>query len=126
MGLDNGIDCVHLHSPAFQNSTPIGSGYTSCLYKNKLYLGTNQGVFIADYPLELNKEQEIKPLEGMVGQIYSLSVYDDKLFCAGSNSLGVLDDNEFYIIPNIRGGWWVKSLRLKDKLLVATYTGFIY
>lgn len=124
LGLDNGIDCVHLHSPAFQNSTPIGSGYTSCLYKNKLYLGTNQGVFIADYPLELNKEQEIKPLEGMVGQIYSLSVYDDKLFCAGSNSLGVLDDNEFYIIPNIRGGWWVKSLRLKDKLLVATYTGF--
>ncbi|WP_101542105.1 ligand-binding sensor domain-containing protein [Bacteroides cutis] len=122
LGLDNGIDCVHLHSPAFQNSVPIGSGYASCLYHDKLYLGTNQGVFMSDYPVMLNKDQELNPVEGIVGQIYSLAVYDDKLFCAGTTSLGVLDRDELYYI-NIRGVWWVKPLQRKDRLLIATYNG---
>lgn len=124
LGLDNGIDCIHLHSPIIQNSVPVGSGYASCLYRNKLYLGTNQGVFVTDYPLLLSKEQEIKPLDGVVGQIYSLTVYDDKLFCVGSNFLGVLDGDDYYSMPHIRGVWWVKPLWQKDKLLAATYTGY--
>lgn len=123
LGLDNGIDCVHLHSSIFRNSVSIGSGYASCLYRNKLYLGTNQGVFVMDYPLMSNKDQKIEPLERMAGQIYSLAVYDDKLFCAGSNFLGVLDGDELYLLPNIRGTWWVKPLQQKDRLLAATYTG---
>lgn len=123
LGLDNGIDCIHLHSPIFQNRATIGSGYASCLYRNKLYLGTNQGVFVTDYPLVLNKVQSLEPVWGTAGQIYSLAVYDDKLFCAGSNALGVLDGNEFYLIPGIRGVWWVKSIPQKDRLLVATYIG---
>ena len=122
LGLDNGIDCIHLHSPIFRNCVPIGSGYASCLYHNKLYLGTNQGVFMSDYPVSLNKEQELKSVEGIVGQIYSLAVYDDKLFCAGTTSLGVLDGNELYHI-NIRGVWWVKPLQRQDRLLIATYNG---
>ena len=122
LGLDNGIDCIHLHSPVFQNSVPIGSGYASCLYHNKLYLGTNQGVFAADYPISPNKEQKFEPLGGVVGQIYSLAVYDDKLFCGGTTALGVLDGDELSSI-NIRGVWWVKPLQCKDRLLIATYNG---
>ncbi|WP_308757837.1 LuxR C-terminal-related transcriptional regulator [uncultured Bacteroides sp.] len=123
LGLDNGIDCVHLHSPIFQNKATIGSGYASCLYRNKLYLGTNQGVFVTGYPLMLNEEQDLEPVWGTAGQIYSLAVYDDKLFCAGSNALGVLDGSELYFVSGIRGVWWVKPLQQKDKLLVATYIG---
>lgn len=70
----------------------------------------------------LNKEQELNPVEGIVGQIYSLAVYDDKLFCAGTTSLGVLGGNELYYV-NIRGVWWVKPLQRKDRLLIATYNG---
>lgn len=123
LGLDNGIDCIHLHSPIFQNKATIGSGYTSCLYRNKLYLGTNQGVFATGYPLMLNEEQDLEPVWGTAGQIYSLAVYDDKLFCAGSNALGVLDGSELYFVSGIRGVWWVKPLPQKDKLLAATYIG---
>lgn len=124
LGLDNGIDCIHLHSPVFQNSMAIGSGYASCLYRDKLYLGTNQGLFVTDYPLAVNQEKEIKAVWGMAGQIYSLSVWDGKLFCAGSNALGVLDGNNFYTISGMRGVWWVKPLPQSDRLLAATYTGF--
>lgn len=123
LGLDNGIDCIHLRSMVFQNCSPIGSGYASCLYRDKLYLGTNQGVFVSDYSLMLKSEKEMIPIEGMVGQIYSLAVYDDKLFCAGSNALGVIDGDNVYFI-SVRGVWWVKPLPRKDKLLIATYYGF--
>lgn len=68
LGLDNGIDCIHLHSPIFQNRATIGSGYATCLYRNKLYLGTNQGVFVTDYPLALNKEQSLEPVWGQQGR----------------------------------------------------------
>lgn len=124
LGLDNGIDCIHLHSPLFQNSMAIGSGYASCLYRDKLYLGTNQGLFVTDYPLSVNQEKEIKAVWGIAGQIYSLSVWDGKLFCAGSNALGVLDGNNFYTISGMRGVWWVKPLPHSGRLLAATYTGF--
>lgn len=123
LGLDNGIDCIHLHSPLFHNRVTIGSGYASCIYRDKLYLGTNQGVFATNYPLLLNQEQDMQPVWGTAGQIYSLTVIDDKLFCAGSNALGVLDGDELYFIPGVRGVWWVKPLPQKDKLLIATYTG---
>lgn len=126
LGLDNGIDCIHVHSPVFRNRVAIGSGYTSCFYRDKLYLGTNQGVFVTDYPIVLSKEQEINPIWSTVGQIYSLAVHDDKLFCAGSNALGVLDGDELYFIRSIRGVWWVKPLysQRQKLLLAATYFGF--
>lgn len=124
LGLDNGIDCIHLHSPLFHNRVTIGSGYASCIYRNKLYLGTNQGVFATSYPLLLNEQKDLEPVWGTAGQIYSLTVVDDKLFCAGSNALGVVDGDELYFIPGVRGVWWVKPLPQKDKLLITTYTGF--
>lgn len=126
LGLDNGIDCIHVHSPIFRNRVAIGSGYASCLYRDKLYLGTNQGVFVTDYPIELSNEQEINPIWRAVGQIYSLAVYDNKLFCAGSNALGVLDGDELYFVRGIRGVWWVKPLysEQQKRLLAATYFGF--
>lgn len=126
LGLDNGIDCIHVHSPIFRNRVAIGSGYASCLYRDKLYLGTNQGVFVTDYPIELSNEQEINPIWRTVGQIYSLAVYDNKLFCAGSNALGVLDGDELYFVHGIRGVWWVKPLYSQQQklLLAATYFGF--
>ena len=123
LGLDNGIDCIHLHSPLLHSGPALGSGYTSCLYQGKLYLGTNQGVFISDYPIVPNKQHHIKAIPQIIGQIYSMTVYDNQLFCAGSNELMVIDGTQIYQVPSIRGVWWIKSLPSTDKLLAATYTG---
>ena len=46
LGLDNGIDCLHLSSPVsslYGNKPVIGSGYSSIVYQGKLYLASNQG-----------------------------------------------------------------------------------
>ncbi len=47
LGLDNGISVIHFNSPLtfIQNYFNIGSGYASALFGDKLYLGTNQGLF---------------------------------------------------------------------------------
>lgn len=59
LGLDNGIDCIRLSSPVYSlyGSKPvIGSGYSSCRYGDKLYLGTNQGLYRTVLPEGRSKE----------------------------------------------------------------------
>lgn len=121
-GLDNGIDCIHLQSSIYQFDAAIGSGYASCMYNGKLYLGTNQGVFAADYS-DGYGSGEVSSVYGTIGQIYSLSVHKGALFCAGSNALTIIDNSNVYNVPGIRGVWYVKELPGKDELLAATYTG---
>ncbi len=127
LGLDNGIDCIHLNSPLFflySNKSAIGSGYTSCFYQNQLYLGTNQGVYATENPTELNKEVEVSFVPGTEGQVWALREYDRKLFCGGANALLVIDGSRTYRIPGIRGVWDIKPLSIRPDVLVAgTYNG---
>ena len=51
LGLDNGIDYVNINSPItfLKEADGIGAGYTSIIHKGKLYLGTNQGLFVKEW-----------------------------------------------------------------------------
>lgn len=122
LGLDNGIDCVHLQYPIRQLNEAVGSGYASCIYQGKLYLGTNQRLYKVDNYLD--DDCRIHPVEGPAGQIYSLAVYGNELFCAGANSLYVVDGDHTYQVQGTRGVWEVTPLWQKDKMLIGTYTGF--
>lgn len=128
LGLDNGIDCVHLDSPLFflySSKSAIGAGYTSCCYQDKLYLGTNQGLYFTDRPGDLDKEVVTNFVPGGEGQVWCLTEYDGKLFCGGSNSLIVIDGNKVEKLPGIRGVWGVHSLRHQpDVLIASSYFGF--
>jgi ligand-binding sensor domain-containing protein len=127
LGLDNGIDCVNLNSPMYflySNKSTIGSGYTSNYYQGKLYLGTNQGLYTTDYPVSLHKEVNPVFVPGTEGQVWSLTNYDNKLFCGGNNALIVVDGNEISRLEGIRGVWSVKTINYHpDVLLAGTYTG---
>lgn len=125
LGLDNGIDCIHLHSPILQNNMSIGSGYTSCIYKDKLYLGTNQGIFQSSPSIAPHQTKNIQPILNISGQIYSLTEYDNELFCCGSGALWVLNEKENYRIKGIRGVWNISPLSRSNRLLAATYTGMV-
>ena len=53
-GVDKGIDYVLINSPIknlFSTNNLYGSGYASLIKDNILYLGTNQGLYITDYPI---------------------------------------------------------------------------
>lgn len=127
LGLDNGIDCIHLNSPLFflySNKSAIGAGYASCNYQGKLYLGTNQGLYVTDNPVELNRKGSVNLVPGAEGQVWSVMEYDNKLFCGGGNSLIVIDGNTVSQLEGIRGVWAVRKLsQHPDVLLAGTYWG---
>lgn len=127
LGLDNGIDCIHLNTPMFflySNNSAIGSGYSSIFYKSKLYLGTNQGVYATDYPIKLTENTNLEFIQQTEGQIWSIIEHDGKLFCGGSNSLTVFDGNRSYKVKGIRGVWNIYPLKQSlGFILCGTYTG---
>lgn len=127
VGLDNGIDCIHLDSPILSlcKSKIIGSGYSAAFKKNYLYLGTNQGLYTAAIE-RLNKEKnlEIKLIQGMEGQIWSVRDIENDLFCNSDNGVFLLNDGQAQKIAGTSATWNVMSLNAnKDILIGGTYSG---
>lgn len=127
LGLDNGIDCIHLDSPLYSlygNKSIIGSGYTSFLYNNILYLGTNQGLYHTASSLNQNKDAAVEFIPGTEGQVWSLSSFNNELFCSGDNGIFVIKGTQITRVENIRSAWSLAPLNVKEKLMIAgTYSG---
>lgn len=127
LALDNGVDCIHLNSPLFSlygNRPLIGSGYASCCYNGKLYLGTNQGLYVTKYPNKANEDLSIDFVPGTDGQVWNLIVHDNKLFLCSDNGIFVLENNSIYHINGLRGVWSVREVTNNPNLLiVGTYNG---
>ncbi|HVZ97629.1 MAG TPA: triple tyrosine motif-containing protein [Chitinophagaceae bacterium] len=85
LGLDNGIDFI-AYNNAIKHIYPEklneGSGYTSIVYKNVLYVGTSNGL----YSLPITPKEdlsfsngEFKPIAGTKGSTWGLSEINGKL-----------------------------------------------
>lgn len=127
LGLDNGIDCIHLNArlaSLYGGKPVIGSGYASCSYRGKLYFATNQGLYCSTSPDQLYQGHSINFVPGTGGQIWSLRLYDDKLFCCSDNGIFIIDGNRMEHLKNPRGVWGVVSVDArKDVLIAGTYSG---
>lgn len=122
LGLDNGIDCVCLSSPVlslYGNRPVIGSGYSSFLYRDKLYLGTNQGLYTTLPPDGLDKELPMDFVPGTGGQVWSFLHHDDKLFCASDNGIFIIEGNKVEHLDGIRGVRVLVSLNHRPDVLIA-------
>lgn len=127
LGLDNGIDCIHLESPLFTlygGKAVIGSGYASNCYKGKLYLGTNQGIYQTSTPERMNEEISMKFIPGTDGQCWSIREYDNSLFCCADNGIFVTNGESMYSLNHPKGVWSIVNFQHKPNSLVAgTYSG---
>lgn len=131
LGLDNGIDYVVINSPFTNivNESKLGAGYTSIVYNDKLYLGTNQGLFYRKWkephnPLEDNSEFEI--VENTQGQVWDLFVYNNTLFCGHNNGTYIINNNKAELVSDIMGGWILLDFPDVENILIqGTYTGLL-
>lgn len=126
LGLDNGIDCIHLNSPVFSlyGSKPvIGSGYSSCQYGDKLYLGTNQGLYRTVLPEGQSKEAPMDFLSGTGGQVWSFLCHDNKLFCASDNGVYVINGDRVEHLDGLRGVRQLVALPGRPDVLIAGVYG---
>ncbi len=123
IGLDNGINCINLNSPikSYADNTGIlGTVYVSQLYKNKLYIGTNQGLFYKDF----GTKNQFKFISGTKGQVWSLFEYDGTLFCGHNLGTFIINGENAKNIFRESGTWkFVKVPHRSDMLLQGNYFG---
>lgn len=129
LGLDKGIDYVHINSPIydlFGNSQLFGAGYSSLMKNNILYLGTNQGLYTTTYPIKNSPNQvEVKLMPHMQGQVWSLTLIDNTIFCGSDHGAFIVNGNQVNQIPGIPGTWGFRALRNKPNcILGSSYQGF--
>lgn len=117
IGLDNGVSCINLPSSIrsfVDNSGVLGAVYTSQLYKDKLYVGTNQGLFCKKF----NSSEEFSFVKGTKGQVWSLYVYDGTLFCGHHNGTFVVDNGGTHQIFSKSGTWDFRKVPGHNELLL--------
>jgi ligand-binding sensor domain-containing protein/DNA-binding CsgD family transcriptional regulator len=128
LGLDNGIDYVNFNSPItfLQESDGIGAGYTSIIFQSKLYLGTNQGLFVKDWNGGV-QDNSFRLIPGTNGQVWYLGVHDDVLLCGHNNGAYIIEGEKARQISKIPGAWKFLTLkRFPGYLIGGTYSGLTY
>ena len=131
-GLDNGIDRVELNSPLYfylDKAGQFGTVYSSLIYKNNTYLGTNQGLFYSPWNHGNGNRMntfDFRLIPNSQGQVWDLSIIDDELICGHNEGAFKVTGNQIEKISDINGGWTIKRLNNNpDYLIQGTYTGLV-
>lgn len=122
LAMNNGIDYIELTSNLFSlygGSSYIGSGYASCIFKNKLYLATNRGVYYTDYPIVPERSGQVKPVQGISGQAWSFIIDDNHLYCAADAGAFELIGERAVRMEGISRVRSLISLPYRDDVLIA-------
>lgn len=121
LGLDNGISVINKNSniEIFRNNDgTLGTTYSSVIFNGFLYLGTNQGLFFKRY----NSIDKFSIVEGTQGQVWSLDVQKQNLFCSHDAGIFIIKDGKVDYKIETLGTWKVKNLN-KDYLISGEYVG---
>lgn len=130
-GLDNGIDRVELNSPLyfyFDKTGRFGTVYSSIIFGNKIYLGTNQGLYYSDWlpggGNQLMQSFDFKLIPGSQGQVWELSLQDGRLLCSHNDGTFQVNGASITKITSLTGGWTIKKFN-GDQLIQGAYTGLV-
>jgi ligand-binding sensor domain-containing protein/DNA-binding CsgD family transcriptional regulator len=127
LGLDNGIDYVTINSPItfLQRPDGFGAGYTELIYKNKLYLGTNQGLFVQDW-IDGKTKNIPKMIPGTYGQVWYLGVHNGVVMCGHNKGTYIIDGEKAIHISDVPGGWKYHIMKRSPGYLIGgTFGGLI-
>ena len=125
LGLDNGINCINQNSAIgifYDKSGELGTVYASAVFQDRLYLGTNQGLFYRN--LNSQKNESFQLIPGSVGRVWDLFVYDGRLFCAHNEGSFLVENNRWIQVSDIPGTWCFRPVPgFTDMLIKGNYTG---
>lgn len=128
LGLDNGIDYISLRT-AFTNlyTYPYskGAGYDALVRGDRLYLGTNRGLFYTSWPVIFGENApDIALVPELSGQVWGLQEVGEELFCLHDKGLYLIRGTRIERIPGIRGAVSCAfSSAEPDKCWIGTYDG---
>lgn len=123
LGLDNGISVINLSSPFKEYSDRLGNlglVYAALNHNGNLYLGTNQGLFVKPF----NSTDKFSLIKGTEGQVWSLQVVYNTIFCGHNSGTFVVSDNQAQLISAFPGTWVVKPIPFASNLAIqGNYNG---
>ncbi|NIJ44629.1 DNA-binding CsgD family transcriptional regulator [Wenyingzhuangia heitensis] len=121
LGLDDGVNVIDMNTPfkVYKDLNGIiGTVYTSVVYQDRIYLGTNQGLFSKKY----NSKEDFKMLPKTGGQVWELKIIEDTLFCGHNSGTYLVKNNRVELISEIAGTWNIKPLS-SSTFLQGNYSG---
>jgi hypothetical protein len=126
LGLDNGIDYIKINSPLsfISDIEGLGTGYACIVHNQKLYLGTNQGLFVKPFDNLSGVDVHFELIGNTAGQVWSLDIFDGQLICGHNSGTFLINDDKAIQISTEPGAW--KFIRLQnnpDLLLGGCYNG---
>jgi DNA-binding CsgD family transcriptional regulator len=123
LGLDNGISYIKTNAPFMvynDDKGILGSVYASAINDGNLYLGTNQGLFYKN----IESNDDFNFIKGTRGQVWSLKVIDQTLFCGHHSGTFTIEGNKARKIPKTHGTWKIAKLNESSNyLLQGNYDG---
>ncbi len=134
LGLDNGIDFIAYNSaikqiiPNFQD----GSGYTALLYKNRLYLGTSNGLYSA--ALQQTRDLSFSKgnfglVENSKGQTWALAEINNELLLGSHEGAFTINNNSARAISKNPGYWNFTALSAvypSSQIIAGNYKGLSF
>jgi DNA-binding CsgD family transcriptional regulator len=128
IGLDDGVNFISISSPVtnFENiSGSLGTIYSAIRDKNRLYLGTNHGLFAADIKTSNGyySFSNLRIIPSTQGQVWDLTRIDGSILCGHNDGTFIIKGDTFRKISDVTGGWSIKPYG--DLLLEGTYTGIV-
>jgi hypothetical protein len=126
LALDIGIGFVADNpnkSFVVKNLPGAGAIYSTAIFEDKLYLGTNQGLFEASLDLD---NDEIQLVQGTQDQIWDLKVIDNELLIGHNQGSFALKKGKKRVISNEGGAFnFVQDPFHPELLLQSTYNRII-
>ncbi|WP_165747920.1 triple tyrosine motif-containing protein [Cellulophaga sp. Z1A5H] len=123
LGLNNGISVLNFSAPFKEYIDTVGKlgvVYTAAIYKDYLYLGTNQGLFYK----EKSSNDDFKIVANTNGQVWFLKEIDGVLFCGHNAGTFTVAGNQAAQIASFPGAWDIKKIPGNDSLLLqGNYNG---
>ena len=126
LGLDNGIDYVEINSPVsyISDYRGLGTSYTARIFNNKLYIGTNQGLFVKPFNEYSRNDERFHLIENTTGQVWSLNIFDEQLICGHNLGTFVIENDKALQISKEEGGWvYIPLENHQDIILGGHYAG---
>jgi DNA-binding CsgD family transcriptional regulator len=111
LGLDNGVDFIAFNNSIkhiYPENQNIGSGYSSLLFQNQLYLGTSNGLYKVTLDNSPNLsfiKSRLELINGTEGEVRNLSKVNDQLLMGHHNGAFVIKNNSAGLLDNSSGFW---------------------
>ena len=120
-GSDNGLNCINLPSPIRKftdYSGRVGTVYAGVRYGGRLYIGSNQGLFVRD------AGGEFRLIAGTRGQVWALYEHAGQLFAGHDSGTFIVTGQTARLVSGLPGTWTFQPIPdHPDWLLQGNYRG---